>query len=277
MESSHLNGHEIVRDSHYGSILQVSDESGLLCQNSISEDEASVSEFEEEDDIANKDDYVQTEEVVALEENKVNEKKDELCIGMEFSSDEAAYIAYKQYGGNHGFNVRKQRRTKKQEKVVRLLYVCSKQGYRKEPKWLCANEDAFHLLKKLEGKKKELVKANAWMPRSSDVALVEEEEEEEEEDKEVPNARGIKRKAPVGRPKNKKVGLHGRYLGVLETKNRRTSKSSSHATAKKQLSFQDSTDTLDTQLSVATTTRNLHNESSLSQLLQEFDKSRGGP
>ncbi|EFH41970.1 hypothetical protein ARALYDRAFT_917880 [Arabidopsis lyrata subsp. lyrata] len=134
MESSHLNGHEIVRDSHYGSILQVSDESGLLCQNSISEDEASVSEFEEEDDIANKDDYVQTEEVVALEENKVNEKKDELCIGMEFSSDEAAYIAYKQYGGNHGFNVRKQRRTKKQEKVVRLLYVCSKQGYRKEPK-----------------------------------------------------------------------------------------------------------------------------------------------
>ncbi|KAG7585878.1 Zinc finger PMZ-type, partial [Arabidopsis thaliana x Arabidopsis arenosa] len=101
---------------------------------SISEDEASVSEFEEEDDIASKEEYVETKEIVALEANKENEKQDELCIGMEFSSDETAHTAYKQYGGNHGFNVRKQRRTKKQEKIVRLVYVCSKEGYRKEPK-----------------------------------------------------------------------------------------------------------------------------------------------
>jgi len=52
---------------------------------------------------------------------------------MEFSADEIAYITYKKYGDNHGFNVRKQRRMKTREKVVRLLYVCSKHGYRKEP------------------------------------------------------------------------------------------------------------------------------------------------
>lgn len=125
--------------------MQVLGESGLLSQSSIdvlaeeeddpiSEDEASVSEFEEEDDIANNEDYVQIEKVAALEANEEYEKKDELCIGMEFSSDETAYIVYKQYGGNHGFNVRKQRRTKKKEKVIRLLYVCSKQGYMKESK-----------------------------------------------------------------------------------------------------------------------------------------------
>lgn len=54
---------------------------------------------------------------------------------MEYSSDEAVYIAYSKYASNHGFNVRKQRRTKKKdEKVVRFLYVCSKEGVRKEPK-----------------------------------------------------------------------------------------------------------------------------------------------
>ncbi|CAE6011084.1 unnamed protein product [Arabidopsis arenosa] len=91
---------------------------------SVSEDEASVSEFEEEkDDIVNKENYVKTEE-----------KKDELCIGMEFSSDETAHKAYKRFAGEHGFNVRKQRRKKKNDKVVRLLYVCSKEGFRKEPK-----------------------------------------------------------------------------------------------------------------------------------------------
>ncbi|XP_023633375.1 protein FAR1-RELATED SEQUENCE 5 [Capsella rubella] len=144
MESSHLSGHEAVLHDQCESILQVSGEFSLLSQNSkevlveeeeddlISEDEASISEFEEEDEIGNKEDYVQTEDIAGLEPNKENEKKDELCTEMEFSSDEAAYIAYKKYGGSHGFNVRKQRRKKIKEKVVRLLYVCSKQGYRKE-------------------------------------------------------------------------------------------------------------------------------------------------
>ncbi|ESQ47734.1 hypothetical protein EUTSA_v10021958mg, partial [Eutrema salsugineum] len=53
---------------------------------------------------------------------------------MEFSSDETAHMAYKNYGGKHGFNIRKQRRKTKNGKVVRLLYVCSKEGFRKEPK-----------------------------------------------------------------------------------------------------------------------------------------------
>ncbi|XP_019084319.1 PREDICTED: protein FAR-RED ELONGATED HYPOCOTYL 3-like [Camelina sativa] len=118
---------------------------------------------------------------------------------------------------------------------------------------LCANEDAIQLLRKLEEKKKELVKANAWMPQSSDVGLVE--EEEEVEDKEVPNARGIKRKASVGRPKNQKVGPHDRYLNVLE----------------------DTTLTPDTQLSVTTTSPTLHHESFISQVFKEYDKSYGGP
>ncbi|KAJ4867393.1 FAR1 DNA binding domain protein [Raphanus sativus] len=82
-----------------------------------------------------KEDQVESEGVDVLEAYNENEKKDELCIGMEFSSDEAAYIAYCKYAGNHGFNVRKQRRTKKKkedDKAVRILYVCSKEGVRKE-------------------------------------------------------------------------------------------------------------------------------------------------
>ncbi|XP_033136342.1 protein FAR1-RELATED SEQUENCE 5-like [Brassica rapa] len=56
---------------------------------------------------------------------------------MEFSSDETAHIAYCKYACNHGFNVRKQRRTKKKKednKAARILYVCSKEGVRKESK-----------------------------------------------------------------------------------------------------------------------------------------------
>ena len=97
---------------------------------SISENEVSANEFEEEDKIAIHED----EEVAALEANNDNEKKDKIYIGMECGSDEIAYITYTKYGGNRGFNIRKQRRMKKKGKVVRLLYVCSKQGYRKEPK-----------------------------------------------------------------------------------------------------------------------------------------------
>ncbi|XP_010495230.1 PREDICTED: protein FAR1-RELATED SEQUENCE 5-like [Camelina sativa] len=105
---------------------------------------------------------------------------------------------------------------------------------------MCANETACQLLKKLEEKKKELVKANAWMLSTSHVEPV-----EGEEDEKISNVSGIKRKATVGRPKNKTVGPHGRYLNALETKKRDTSK--------RKLSFQDSTPISDTQLSVATT------------------------
>ncbi|CAH8262131.1 unnamed protein product [Arabidopsis lyrata] len=118
-----------MESSHISEEVLVEEEDDL-----ISEDETLVNEFEEEDEIANNEDDAQTEEVAALEANNDNEKKDEIYIGMEFSSDEIAHITYKKYGGNHGFNVRKQRRMKKKEKVVRLLYVCSKQGYMKEPK-----------------------------------------------------------------------------------------------------------------------------------------------
>ncbi|KAJ4900243.1 hypothetical protein Rs2_14194 [Raphanus sativus] len=48
---------------------------------------------------------------------------------------------------------------------------------------LCADKDAIELLKKLEEKKKELVRADKWMPHSLEDKLVEEEEEEED----VPN------------------------------------------------------------------------------------------
>jgi len=98
---------------------------------------------------------------------------------------------------------------------------------------LCADEAASQLLEKLVEKKKELVKGNKWMVHSSDFELMEEEDEEE-----VLNARGIKRKKPPGRPKNQKAGRHGRYMSVLEIKNRGISKSSNNATAKKKLSFQ---------------------------------------
>ena len=98
---------------------------------------------------------------------------------------------------------------------------------------LCADEDAVELLKKLEEKKKELVRANKWMPHGSEDKLV-----EEEEDEDVQNVREIKRKNPVGRPKNQKDGPNSRFKGVLEKKNRGTSKSSSKAGAKKKLSFQ---------------------------------------
>ncbi|KAH0842741.1 hypothetical protein HID58_092077 [Brassica napus] len=49
---------------------------------SVSEDDVSLSEFEEEYEIATKEVQLKTEDADALEAN--NEKKDELCIGMEF-------------------------------------------------------------------------------------------------------------------------------------------------------------------------------------------------
>ncbi|KAF2546413.1 hypothetical protein F2Q70_00021080 [Brassica cretica] len=144
MENNQLS----VFGGHHGSSSQVSGDSSLNPQKlieflieeddtSLSEDDASLSESVEEYEIVNKEDQLEAEGVDALEANNENEKRDGLCIGMEFSSDETAHKAYCKYAGNYGFNVRKQRRTKKNkedEKVARIIYVCSKEGVRKESK-----------------------------------------------------------------------------------------------------------------------------------------------
>ncbi|XP_018487978.2 protein FAR1-RELATED SEQUENCE 5-like [Raphanus sativus] len=117
MENSHLSGQKIAFASQ--------DESNL---------QASVSDFDEEEDINNNEDYFQTEEVDVLEANNENQKKSELFVGMDFSSDESAYKAYRKYGGDHGFNIRRQRTVKRNNKLVRMVYVCSKEGFRQEPK-----------------------------------------------------------------------------------------------------------------------------------------------
>ncbi|CDY42372.1 BnaA09g16070D, partial [Brassica napus] len=102
MGSSHLNGQETVPASHDESRMQVSDETSLLSQNSdeflveekddilsddsasVSNDDASIGDFGEEEDIRNNEDYLQIEDVDALEANNENQKKYELYIGMDF-------------------------------------------------------------------------------------------------------------------------------------------------------------------------------------------------
>ena len=145
MENNHLSGQETILGGQCVSSLQVSDDFSLISQKSVElfaeEDDASLSEFGEEYELGNKEDLLEIEDIDALEANNENEKKDEFCIGMEFSFEDTAHMVYSKYAGNHGFNVRKQRRTKKKEdqkkkneKVARILYVCSKEGIRKEPK-----------------------------------------------------------------------------------------------------------------------------------------------
>lgn len=141
MENNQKSGQEAVLGGQCESSLQVSGDLTLINQKSVEifveEDDISLGESEEDYELANKEDLLETEDIDALEANNENEKKDELCIGMEFSSEDTAHMAYSKYAGNHGFNVRKQRRTKKKkddEKVARILYVCSKEGVRKEPK-----------------------------------------------------------------------------------------------------------------------------------------------
>ena len=51
-----------------------------------------------------------------------------VLIGMKFSSNESAYKAYRKYGGNYGFDVRRQRTSRKNQKLVKIVYVCSKEG-----------------------------------------------------------------------------------------------------------------------------------------------------
>ncbi|KAF3548600.1 hypothetical protein DY000_02009558 [Brassica cretica] len=64
---------------------------------SFSDDDVSVSDFDEEAGIGNKDDYIQTEDADALEANNENQNKYELCSGMEFSSDESVHISETEY------------------------------------------------------------------------------------------------------------------------------------------------------------------------------------
>ncbi|CDY19851.1 BnaA09g05040D [Brassica napus] len=114
MENSHLSGQETVPVCPDESSLQVSSFTSLLRHNSdeflaeekvdtFSGDDASVSDFEEKEDIGNNEDYLQIEDVDALEANNQNQKNYELFIGMDFSSDESAYKAYRNFKKNNVF------------------------------------------------------------------------------------------------------------------------------------------------------------------------------
>ena len=86
MENSHFSGQEIASVCQDESSLQVSGFTSLLRQNSdeflaeekidtfSDDDDASVSDFDEEEDIGNNEDYLQTEDVDALEANNQNQK-----------------------------------------------------------------------------------------------------------------------------------------------------------------------------------------------------------
>ncbi|CAH8276612.1 unnamed protein product [Arabidopsis lyrata] len=144
MESRHLSGEETVPASQDGSSLQVSGEPFFLSQNSddflakekdasLSDEDTLFSDFDEEEKLGNNEDSVQTEDVDVVEANNENDKKYELYLGMEFSSDESAYKAYRKYGANHGFDVRKQRG--KDKKLKRVAYICSKEGFKQDTKY----------------------------------------------------------------------------------------------------------------------------------------------
>ncbi|KAG8100969.1 hypothetical protein GUJ93_ZPchr0293g2871 [Zizania palustris] len=56
-------------------------------------------------------------------------------IGMGFETEEDAYEFYKAYAAQLGFVVRKSNKSKNsRHTVTRRLFVCSKQGFRQEPK-----------------------------------------------------------------------------------------------------------------------------------------------
>ncbi|RID79524.1 LOW QUALITY PROTEIN: hypothetical protein BRARA_A02257 [Brassica rapa] len=130
--------------------MQVSDETSLLSQNSdeflveekddilsddsasVSNDDASIGDFGEEEDIRNNEDYLQIEDVDALEANNENQKKYELYIGMDFSS-ESLHIKLIESMEAVMVSMRQQT-ARKNNKLVRMVYVCSKEGLRQEPK-----------------------------------------------------------------------------------------------------------------------------------------------
>ena len=138
MENSHSSDQETVSATQDEFSTQISGETSFLSQNlddflaeedaSFSDDDVSVGDFDEETGIGNKDDYIQTEDADALEANNENQNKYELCSGMDFSSDESAYNAYRKYGGNHGFDVRRQRTTRKKQKASKDGLCMLKRG-----------------------------------------------------------------------------------------------------------------------------------------------------
>src|SRR5690606_15128155 len=86
MENGQLTGQEIVFSGQCGSSLQVSGDSSLINEKSVeflaekddasfSEDDASISEFKEENEIDNQEDQLEIEDVDPLEAKKENEKK----------------------------------------------------------------------------------------------------------------------------------------------------------------------------------------------------------
>ncbi|CAH8384150.1 unnamed protein product [Eruca vesicaria subsp. sativa] len=89
MENIQLSDQEAVVDGQCGSSLQVSADLSLINKKSVesfceeddallSEDDASVSEFEEEYELANIEDQLETEDIDALETNNENEQKDDI-------------------------------------------------------------------------------------------------------------------------------------------------------------------------------------------------------
>ena len=96
---------------------------------------------EHEIDVVDVDDLL-GEELIQSHSNdclqKSNEDKEIMekpCIGMEFSSHKSAHKFYGKFGGLKGFNVRINRKSRnKKGLITRVVYVCSKEGYRKEDK-----------------------------------------------------------------------------------------------------------------------------------------------
>ncbi|KAK9931765.1 hypothetical protein M0R45_019029 [Rubus argutus] len=126
-----LIDYEIVLQKEDEASLQGEDEANLQGEHEIDllgEDRVDLPS-EDGVDLSSEDDG----DVQGKEDDGENkEKTEELCNGMEFSSDESAYKAYAKYGGKNGFNVRKQKRNRnKNDVIVKLFYCCSKQGQRR--------------------------------------------------------------------------------------------------------------------------------------------------
>ncbi|KAK3125057.1 hypothetical protein QOZ80_7BG0599430 [Eleusine coracana subsp. coracana] len=71
----------------------------------------------------------------AGDEADVDDTPTSPCVGMYFETEDDAYEFYKAYATRLGFVVRKSNKSKNsRHTVTRRLFVCSKQGFRQEPK-----------------------------------------------------------------------------------------------------------------------------------------------
>ncbi|GJN07391.1 hypothetical protein PR202_ga25219 [Eleusine coracana subsp. coracana] len=71
----------------------------------------------------------------AGDEADVDDAPTSPCVGMYFETEDDAYEFYKAYAARLGFVVRKSNKSKNsRHTVTRRLFVCSKQGFRQEPK-----------------------------------------------------------------------------------------------------------------------------------------------